>query len=443
MGKGKTTCNAPMSLLDAVLVGTLEDIEFAEMRIRWAPLLEQQLSELLEQAALPGEYGKLAEETASQLVDLYRSGGQPQWWMHDFRGQLRLQLGELLSGQEKVLGAIKMISSPDLDLESQEKALKKFQEESSLIPGLPTLPVDRSRCRNALVALYYRQHRFEEAAEVLQQEIEDPEARSSQKDLALTKLEILKETPEPIGWEEETIPPDLREVRPEFFQGLITEGAGDGAGRIGAAYLAAELARRGYDEEALRVCDQMDQNQWEEKDAVHDASQVRGSVLDILGRSDQFTEGGDYAHRQRFQRLDSMADRLEKAGRKEESLSMRTKANQASWKVVQASDSVYYGGREYALEKKRHLDRFIKQKNFQEGLELASAEDPRDRISAAERRIVVLTAAAEFSPQQWLSELKKQLEHPDIISGAQKEGSGPKARTKAMMAVSQLEELGH
>ena len=175
----------------------------------------------------------------------------------------------------------------------------------------------------------------------------------------------------------------------------------------------------------------------------HYASEVRGSVLTILGRNDQFTEDGDYAHRERFQLLDSMADRLEKAGRKEESLSMRTKANQASWKVVQASDSVYYGGREYALEKKRHLDRFIKQKNFQEGLELASAEDPRDRISAAERRIVVLTAAAEFSPQKWLPELKKQLEHPDIISGAQKEGSGPKARTKAMMAVSQLEELGH
>ena len=245
------------SLLDAVLVGTLEDIEFAEMRIRWAPLLEQQLSELLEQAALPGEYGKLAEETASQLVDLYRSGGEPEWWMHDFRGQLRLQLGELLSGQEKVLGAIKMISSPDLDLESQEKALKKFQEESSLIPGLPTLPVDRSRCRNALVALYYRQHRLEEAAEVLQQEIEDPEVRSSQKDLALTKLEILKETPEPIGWEEETIPPDLREVRPEFFQGLITEGAGDGAGRIGAAYLAAELARRTKTNGRRRMTDMM------------------------------------------------------------------------------------------------------------------------------------------------------------------------------------------
>lgn len=391
MGKGQTACLSSFS-------GALSGIALEETRARWGSTLSDQLDELLAEALLVDEAQAIAER--DRLLGLYRSGAHPDWWMHDFRAAFRLRLAALIAEEQSPRVAFEMLRSPDIGFEQRSEALLNLLEMSGS-------PDEKSVVRHALAELYFTGGLIDQARDLLREDFQEPDLNVRRSSLSGAKLAFLSSFTEPVCWEERLIPPIIREQRSDHWHAMQELGLGEKSGYEAGSYFAHALAREGFSEQALELCDRLDAHQWTGR-GVEAAGRSRFNVLSLLGRQDQHLESLSEPFAYRLSELDRVAERMMQDGRLEEAEGFRLLARQVAKFEF---DSVPLD--RWAATKRALVLRLVEDGCFADALLIAEA--PRlayDSTTDEEYKLIILAAAADSDPDAWLSQLKGLVESP-------------------------------
>lgn len=233
------------------------DAHFLALREAFAPVLRERMEEILEEVKL------LEPVRARLLIDAleaqYRSGeGGPEEWMDSYLARFRIAIAGDLHREDDAATAAQCLLSEDL---RPEQALEALKGQAAAA----TDPRSRSIFRSARANLLYREGRIKEAVECLEEEADDPELPAVSRRAAQVKIDALAGLSEPVGWEEELIPPEWREGDNQNAWAQMTgEGLGGREGDTAGNWYARTMSRRGHIRRALRVCDKLMEHQEDE-----------------------------------------------------------------------------------------------------------------------------------------------------------------------------------
>lgn len=390
MGKGNNSdCAAAMP---SAMMLTGQDSSLADSRLRWRPVLRDQLRQLIEQASLSN--ASLTDAAFDKIMKRFTRRHAPHWHISDFRRLMRLELIKLMIKDDAVPGAITMAFSTDLSTDDQQEMIKQITEAA-------IWPQDISRCRHAQAALDYRTGNLEGARAKLQEDQADKRVHHRRRSFAETKLQALEGLEAPHSWEESMIPDDMRDAEPEAWQALHEMHKGQSESRAAGSKLSHLLAASGRAEEALKLCDRMLEQQWNDS-KVEWVHLTRAVILNSLGRQDEMTQSAEAPNHIKEKALDKLADQLMAAGDKAESYSMRIMANQAARARMEKSSQALF-----TSAKRHYLERLIQYNYFDEAWQAANQEDANDNLLVIERQLLVLVSACRYSPPRWLPELRR------------------------------------
>lgn len=228
-----------------------EDFFFLELRRALAPELRNLMAEEMLQASLLNRTA--AQLAMDALMAEYEAGiGAPQEFADSFLFRFRTILAGYVAGEGAAREAAAFMLKPCFDPEQPLMALEGFQRTASS-------PEDRSVFRNARALLLYRVGRPEEAKELLAEEIRDEQLTYAYHHAAEEKLELINQEQDPVGWEEDIIPPELREGK--HWERMTEEGLGESEGWLAGSFLIRELNEAGYHERAIQLSQQLARHQ--------------------------------------------------------------------------------------------------------------------------------------------------------------------------------------
>lgn len=258
----------------------LGDPVLCRRRAVWADRLEVKLKEVLQESeVISSSFGSAFVE---QTMASYLAGdGGPEVWMDSFISEFKISLAEQLDEEEHSSMAVKMLCSHDLEPSQACQALLRLSKKT-------VDPASRSRYRQAMAMVYYRDNQLEEAAEVLRAELADPEASKTSKDMASVKLDAIQSIEPPTCWEERIMPPEMRESGRglEVFNQMIEEGFEGRHGLSAASWLSSSLQEDGRYRQAAEVMQKAIDSQMKDRDEEH-AMHLRVRAFEEAGWPDR------------------------------------------------------------------------------------------------------------------------------------------------------------
>lgn len=370
----------------------LDEADVLDMRLRWSPVLQEQLQQI---AAQPGHsHGAGRADTA---LDDYMHGRIDGPWMHDCRAHLRRALAREVAAEGDIASAISLLSSPDLSHDQQTEELEALFGE-----GLSG--EDKSRLRQALAALHFASGGLYEARSTLQKDIDDPDTPDERRGVARVKLAHLASFSEPQSTIEQLISEDLRQAYGEVerfaWHVFSQERFEEDLARRAARDLSLLLAREGRSGQALELCAEFRAQGSDELAGF--AAEVEAEVLEELGRPDQAAESGDYPAEVSERIFDRLSGEFKAAGQAHQARVMRKAGHRAAQKIMEESDSS-----DFHKARSHYLERLMADNDFHAAYEEACREDERDGYSPLVRKLTVALRAMRYQPEAWREELDR------------------------------------
>lgn len=275
MGKGKTSSSGRPGL--GLLPDLSGEAKLLELRGLWVSQLHEQLGGLLEAAEL------IDEQPALQALNLicfsYQDGDYPQHFMDAFLADFRVVLAGCLDKEERVEAAARMLQSPDLRPAQAARVLV------SMISNARERD-HASLYRSALAEVQFNNAYPRQAAEPLLEDLRSPGISERYRRLAEAKLEALAELSDPVCWEEQLVPPEVREgMNLNDWWRMTGVGLGGPGGLEAGVGLARALVRHGYYRKAFELTDRLEAHQ-DEPEGVEAALALRCEVARAAGWPD-------------------------------------------------------------------------------------------------------------------------------------------------------------